>query len=77
MAARDYDRSHAELLARNRRRTPRAAAMADALFDLAREHGSQGLEDLAIQVDGGWVQRGVEISDDEWGRVFRAAVEVL
>lgn len=74
---RDLDREHVEMLKRNRVRCPRAAKLADALFDMAHDHSIEALETLAIEVDGSFVQRGIEITEQEWGRAFRAAVDVL
>lgn len=75
--ARDVDREHAELIRRNRVKCPRAVQLSEALFELSHRHGREALETLAIRVDGEFVQKGIEIDETSWGRVFRAAVEAL
>lgn len=73
----DPDTTHAAIIASNRAKAPRAEKLVDALFDMALTHGRRALETLAIQVDGDFVQVGREISEEEWRRVYYAAVAAL
>lgn len=61
----------------NRRRTPRAARWADTLFDLATFHKNQRLEEIAIQVDGDFVQRGVELTPEGEAQLLAEAAEAF
>ena len=73
----DRETRHAQAVTANRLRTPRASKLADTLFDLARDHSIAALETLAIEIDGNFCQRGVEITEAEWARVFRAGVNAM
>lgn len=62
----------AQRIALNRRKAPRAARLADTLFELAESHESRGIEDVAIRVDALYCQKGIEI---DWPEVRAAITE--
>ena len=69
--------SAAKTQLRNRRRTPRAARWADTLFELAQTHKNQMLEEIAVQVDEDFIQRGVELSPEGEAALLSEAAEAL
>jgi hypothetical protein len=62
---------------RLRGQTPRAASLSEVLFDLACKHKSEGLEALAIEVDGEHCQTGREISLVDIKNVIERAARAL
>jgi hypothetical protein len=65
-------KAEAQRIALNRRKAPRAARLADTLFELAQLHESRGIEDVAIRVDALYCQKGREI---DWPEVKAAITE--
>lgn len=78
MAARDYDKHHANRVERNRAQvSSRAHRLVEVLFDLAVEFRSTQLEDLAIQADAAFLQTGQEPTEAEFKQILERAAGLL